>query len=352
MDGFDTDTNIIIIAATNRPDILDPALLRPGRFDRRVTLDRPDVRGREAILKVHTRGKPLSGDVDLETLAKSTPGLVGADLENLVNEAAIFAARKNRKSIGMRDFDEASERVILGQERKSRIMTPRERRIVAYHEAGHAILVHLLSNSNQLRKVTIIPRDMALGVTWYMPVDDNHMGTYQEFRSDIAVAMGGRIAEQIAIGEITNGASGDLKNITQLARAMVTRWGMSQKLGMRIFGRSNEMVFLGREITEERDYSEHVAQQIDEEVRQIIEEEYARAYQTLTDNRDKLDLIADRLLEVETIDRNEFLRLMGEEPDEDQGVKLEPPPAAPAPKAVPPSNEPLRPNLGPAPAPA
>jgi len=353
MDGFDTDTNIIIVAATNRPDILDPALLRPGRFDRRVVLDRPDVRGREAILKVHTRGKPLASDVDLPVLAKSTPGLVGADLENLVNEAAIVAARKNRKSISMRDFEEAAERVFLGPERKSRIVTPEEKKTVAYHEAGHAIVIHKLEEGNLVRKITIIPRGMAAGITWSMPSDDNMLGTVEKFKSMIAGTLGGRAAEEIALGRITNGAANDLERITQLARQMVTRWGMSERLGLRVFGRKDEMIFLGREISEERDYSEHVAELIDEEVQQIVQEQYEIALKILRENRDKLDLVAERLLEVETLSRNEFLILMGEEPEENEGVvpevkKKDPPPEADKPL----SGKELPPKLGSAPSPA
>ncbi len=317
MDGFDTDTNIIIIAATNRPDILDPALLRPGRFDRRVVLDRPDMRGREAILKVHTRGKPLASDVDIPTMARATPGFVGADLENLVNEAAILAARKNRKSISMRDFEEASERVAMGPERKSRVISPEERRIVAYHEAGHAIVMHKVSTGKlAVRKITIIPRGMSGGATWYMPTNDDTLITTEQFRERIAGALGGRAAEEIGIGEITNGASSDLESVTQIARNMMTRWGMSARLGLRVFGRKDEMIFLGREISEERDYSEHIAEIIDEEVHTVVQEEYDRAKKILTDNRDKLDLIAERLLEVESLSREEFLILMGENPDD------------------------------------
>ena len=245
MDGFDTDTNIIIVAATNRPDILDPALLRPGRFDRRVILDRPDVRGREAILKVHSRGKPLASDVDLDVLARSTPGFVGADLENLVNEAAIVAARKNRKTISMRDFEEATERVVLGPERKSRVISPEERKTIAYHEAGHAVVMHKLPKGQIVRKITIIPRGMAGGVTWSMPADDNNLGSTEEFYDMISGMLGGRAAEEIALEKITNGAANDLERVTSLARTMITRWGMSDKLGLRVFGRKDEMIFLG-----------------------------------------------------------------------------------------------------------
>ena len=263
MDGFDTDTNVIIVAATNRPDILDPALLRPGRFDRRVVLDRPDMRGREAILKVHARGKPLASDVDLSILAKSTPGFVGADIENLVNEAAIVAARKNKKSIGMRDFEEAVERVVLGPERRSRIITEEEKRLIAYHEAGHAVVFHMLPNCDPVRKVTIVARGMAGGVTWVMPENDSALGTTKRYYDQITGTLGGRAAEEIVFGDVTNGASSDLEHVTRIARTMVTRWGMSAKLGPRVFGQKEELVFLGREIGEQRDYSESVAEQID-----------------------------------------------------------------------------------------
>lgn len=354
MDGFDTDTNIIIVAATNRPDILDPALLRPGRFDRRVVLDRPDVRGREAILKVHARGKPLSSDVDLDVLAKSTPGFVGADLENLVNEAAIVAARKNRKSISMRDFEEATERVVLGPERKSRVIPPEERKTVAYHEAGHAIVMHLLDHAQIVRKITIIPRGMSGGATWSMPAEDNSLGTLEQFQDNLAGLLGGRAAEEIALGRLTNGAANDLERVTQLARTMVTRWGMSSRLGLRVFGRANEMVFLGREITEERDYSEHVAEMIDEEVQKLIQQQYEIAYDILVKNRDKLDAVAERLLEMETMGRNDFLILMGDQPEEDQGVVAKPtPPEPPMPKGGLTTDDPdMPPPVGATPTPA
>jgi cell division protease FtsH len=310
MDGFDTDTNVIIVAATNRPDILDPALLRPGRFDRRVVLDRPDMRGREAILKVHSRGKPLASDVDLMVLAKTTPGFVGADLENLVNEAAIVAARKNKKSISMRDFEEAVERVVLGPERRSRIITEEEKRLIAYHEAGHAVVFHILPLCDPVRKVTIVARGMAGGVTWVMPENDSSLGTTKRYMDQIAGALGGRAAEEIVFGDVTNGASSDLENVTRIARTMITRWGMSSKLGPRVFGQKEELVFLGREIGEQRDYSESVAEQIDEEVHQIVSSAYERAVTVLQENRDKLDLLAQRLIEVETIGQEEFLELM------------------------------------------
>jgi cell division protease FtsH len=316
MDGFDTDTNVIIVAATNRPDILDPALLRPGRFDRRVVLDRPDMRGREAILKVHTRGKPLGSDVDLMILAKTTPGFVGADLENLINEAAIVAARKNKKSISMRDCEEAIYRVILGPERKSRVISEEQKRLVAYHEAGHAVVGHILPYCDPVRKITIIPRGMTGGSVLSVPEDDLGPESKSRIKDHIAQALGGRAAEEIIFGEITTGAGGgngsDLHTVTRYARAMVTRYGMSDRLGPMIFGQKEEMVFLGREISEQRDYSEAVAQIIDEEVKLIVDEAYERAKAILTENRDKLELVAVRLLEVESIDYEEFLQLLGE----------------------------------------
>jgi cell division protease FtsH len=316
MDGFDTDTNVIIIAATNRPDILDPALLRPGRFDRRVVLDRPDMRGREAILKVHTRGKPLASDVDLSTLAKTTPGFVGADLENLINEAAIVAARKNKKSISMRDCEEAIYRVVLGPERKSRVISEEQKRLVAYHEAGHAVVGHILPYCDPVRKITIIPRGMTGGSVLSVPEDDLGPESKSRIKDHIAQALGGRAAEEVVFGEITTGAGGgngsDLSTVTRYARAMVTRYGMSEKLGPMLFGQKEEMIFLGREISEQRDYSEAVAQIIDEEVKKIVDEAHQRAVSILTENRDKLEMVAQRLLEVETIDYEEFLQLMGE----------------------------------------
>lgn len=351
MDGFDTDTNVIVVAATNRPDILDPALMRPGRFDRRVVLDRPDMRGRAAILKVHTRGKPLAGDVDVEILAKSTPGLVGADIANLVNEAAILAARKNKKSINMRDFEEAIERVILGPERKSRIIPQDEREVIAYHEAGHAVVMHMLPKCDPVRKVTIVSRGMAGGVTWSMPENDSMLGSRTEFIQKIAGALGGRAAEEIAIGEITNGASNDLQRITQIARTMVTRWGMSTKLGPRVFGKAEEMVFLGREITEQRDYSENIAELIDEEVYDIVSTQYQVALNVLTDNRDKLEAVAQRLLEIETLERADFLEIMGEPPEDMSSSGTPLVPNEPNPNPAPDRGGEF-PNMGTAPSPA
>ena len=328
MDGFDTDTNVIIVAATNRPDILDPALLRPGRFDRRVVLDRPDMRGREAILKVHARGKPLASDVELGVLAKSSPGFVGADLENLVNEAAIVAARKNKKSISMRDFEEALERVVLGPERRSRLISDEEKRLIAYHEAGHAIVFHKLPHTDPVRKITSVARGMAGGVTWTMPENDGALGTTKRYSDQIAGALGGRAAEELVFGDVTNGASSDLENVTRIARTMVTRWGMSTRLGPRVFGQKEELVFLGREIGEQRDYSESVAETIDEEVHEIVTHAYERAMTVLRENRDKLDAQANLLIEVETVGRDDFLEVMGDRPS---GPASEPPSEAPTP---------------------
>ncbi len=313
MDGFDTDTNVIILAATNRPDILDPALLRPGRFDRRVILDRPDIRGREGILKIHVRGKPLDNDVDLAVLARGTSGFVGADIENMVNEAAILAARQNKRSINMEDFQEAIERVVAGPERRSRLLTDRERELTAYHEAGHALVMHFLPNCDPVHKVTIIPRGMAGGYTLALPGEDQWYHPRGKFMDNIAGLLGGRVAEELVFGEITTGAASDIEQVTKMARAMVTRYGMSESLGPMIFGQKEELVFLGREIGEQRDYSEAVAEEIDQEVRRIIGEGHERACTILSDHREELDRIADALLEQETLGRVEFLHLLGEE---------------------------------------
>lgn len=306
MDGFDTDTNVIIVAATNRPDILDPALLRPGRFDRRVILDRPDMRGREAILKVHSKGKPLSPDVDLGVLARSTPGFVGADLENLVNESAILAARRNLKMIGQSEMEEAIERVIAGPERKSRLISKEEKRIVAYHEAGHAILMNALPESDPVHKVSIIARGMAGGYTLALPEEDRTLMPRKKLIADMVGLLGGRAAEEIVFNDITSGASNDLERVTRMARAMVTRLGMSERLGPMVYGQKEELIFLGREISEQRDYSEAVAEQIDDEVRKLVNDAFEKAKSILTQYRDKLDALAARLLEVETVSRDEF----------------------------------------------
>jgi len=357
MDGFDTDTNVIVIAATNRPDILDPALLRPGRFDRRVILDRPDVKGREAILKVHTRGKPLASDVDLSVLARTTPGFVGADLENLMNEAAILAARKNKKSVSMRDCEEAIYRVMLGPERKSRVISDEQKRLVAYHEAGHAVVGHFLPNCDPVRKITIVPRGMSGGSVLSVPDDDMGPETRARIKDHIAQALGGRAAEQIVFGEITTGAGGgngsDLATVTRYARAMVTRFGMSDRLGPMIFGQKEEMIFLGREISEQRDYSESVAEIIDEEVKKIVDEAYQRALNVIAEHRDKLEAVASRLLEVETVDYEEFLQLMGEPAaSKRRPAAFKPQPATPREGQQPNRGDEMPPKLGTAASPA
>ena len=306
MDGFDTDTNIIIMAATNRPDILDPALLRPGRFDRRVVLDRPDVRGREAILKVHVKGKPLDTLVDLSILARATPGFVGADLENLVNEAAILAARRNKRTITQSEFEEAIERVIAGPERKSRLISEEEKRIVAYHEAGHAVVMNAMPEADPVQKVSIIARGMAAGYTISLPAEDRTLMPRKKLLAEMIGALGGRAAEQLVFDDITSGAANDIERVTQLARSMVTRLGMSEELGPMVYGQKEELIFLGREISEQRDYSEAVAEVIDREVRLLVNDSFEKAKKILLQYRDKLDEVAGRLLEVETINREEF----------------------------------------------
>jgi cell division protease FtsH len=312
MDGFETDTSVIVIAATNRPDILDPALLRPGRFDRRVVLDRPDMRGRLAILKVHTRGKPLAPDVDLEVLARSTPGFVGADIENLVNEAAILAARRGKHAIEMEEFTEAIERVIAGPERRSRIISQEEKRIIAYHEAGHALVMHALPHADPVHKITIVSRGMALGYTMPLPEEDRNLQSRDRLLDELTGLLGGRAAEEVVFGDITTGAANDLERVTQIARKMVTQYGMSRRMGPLTFGHKEELVFLGKEIGEQRNYSEEVAKAIDQEVRRFVSESYRRAKQILVRYRDKLDLVAQTLMEKETITREEFVALVGE----------------------------------------
>jgi len=306
MDGFDTDTNVIVVAATNRPDILDPALLRPGRFDRRVTLDRPDMRGREAILKVHSKGKPLEPTVDLGGIARGTPGFVGADLENTVNEAALLAARRNKKAIGQPELEEAIERVIMGPERKSRLISEDEKRIIAYHEAGHAVVMNAIPEADPVQKITIVGRGQAGGMTWYRPEDDRLLTSRRKMVAELAGALGGRAAEEIVFDDITSGASSDLENVSRMARAMVTRMGMSAELGPLVYGQKEELIFLGREISEQRDYSEAVAEQIDQEVRKLVDEAHEQASKILKKYREKLDTVANRLLEVETLTREEF----------------------------------------------
>jgi cell division protease FtsH len=323
MDGFDTDTNIIIIAATNRPDILDPALLRPGRFDRRVTMDTPDVKGRRAILDVHVRGKPLAADVDLDVIAKQTPGFAGADLENLVNEAAILAARRNRRSISTDELQEAIERVIAGPERRSRLITPKEKEIVAYHEAGHAVAMHLLPHHDPVHKITIVPRGMAGGYTMSLPDEETTLLTKEKFEEQLVALLGGRVAEEIHFEDVTTGASNDLERVTQMARSMVTQWGMSEKLGPIRYGEREEMMFLNRSFSEHRNYSDKVAQEIDEEVKRLVDDSHARAHQLLAENWPAMERVAQRLLEVETINAPEFESLMrGELPQDSAELQI------------------------------
>ncbi len=306
MDGFDTDTNVIIVAATNRPDVLDPALLRPGRFDRRVILDRPDIRGREAILEVHARGKPLGPDVDLKTLAKATPGFVGADLENMINEAAILAARNGKKVIGQEDFEESIERVIAGPERKSRLISDMEKQIIAYHEAGHAITARSLPEADHVHKVSIIARGQAGGYTLILPENDRTLVSRNKMLADMVSLLGGRAAEELVFSDITSGASNDLERVTKLARQMVTRLGMSTELGPMVYGQKDEMVFLGKEFSEQRDYSESVAEEIDQEVRDLVTRSYLRAKEILQEHREILDALAEKLLDQETVDSDQL----------------------------------------------
>ena len=302
MDGFGANEGIITLAATNRPDILDPALLRPGRFDRQVVVGRPDLHGREAILKVHARNKPLADDVDLKTIAKKTPGFTGADLSNLLNEAALLAARLNKKVITMSELEEASEKVSMGPERRSHIVSEKDRKLTAYHESGHAIVAHLLPHANPVHKVTIIPRGYAGGYTMMLPKEEHDYKTKAQLLADIRVALGGRIAEALVLGDISTGASGDLQSVTNTARSMVTRWGMSDTLGPIVFGEQQEQVFLGKNIGHERNYSEEIASKIDVEIHHIVDEAYRDVEQLLTDNMDFLHNMAKALLEEETID--------------------------------------------------
>lgn len=302
MDGFGANEGIITIAATNRPDILDPALLRPGRFDRQVIVGRPDLRGREAILKVHARNKPLADDVDLKTIAKKTPGFTGADLNNLLNEAALLAARFNKKVITMAEVEEASEKVSMGPERRSHIVSEKDRKLTAYHESGHAIVAHLLPHADPVHKVTIIPRGAAGGYTMMLPTEEQNYKTKSQLLADIRVALGGRIAEALILDEISTGASGDLQSVTNTARAMVTRWGMSDELGPIVFGEQQEQVFLGKNLGHERNYSEEIAAKIDTEIHRIVEEAYKDVTKLLSDNEKFLHDMANALLEEETID--------------------------------------------------
>jgi cell division protease FtsH len=280
--------------------------LRPGRFDRRVTLDRPDVKGREAILKVHAKGKPLDPNVDLASLARGTPGFVGADLENMINESAILAARRNKKSIGQPELEEAIERVVMGPERKSRLISDEEKRVIAYHEAGHAVVANAIPEADPVQKITIVGRGQSGGATWYRPDDDRLLFSRKKMIATLAGALGGRVAEELVFDDITSGASNDIEQVTHMARAMVTRLGMSDEMGPMVYGQKEELIFLGREISEQRDYSEAIAQKIDQEVRNLVNEAYKLAKNLLTSYRAQLDAVAKKLLETETITREEF----------------------------------------------
>ncbi len=315
MDGFDTNTHVIVIAATNRPDVLDPALLRPGRFDRHVTLDRPDIKGRRAILDVHARNKPLDTTVDLDVLARQTPGFTGADLANLINEAAILAARANKKVIGMDELEEAIARVIAGPERRSRRISDHEKEVIAYHETGHALVMKALPHADPVHKVSIISRGMALGWTLSLPEEDKYLISKDELLDQIAGTMGGRVAEEIVFGDVTSGAENDIQKATQMARRMVTQWGMSDKLGNVAMGHREELVFLGRDLGEQRNYSEEVAAIIDEEIRSIINHGYQTAKGILVAQRGKMDAVVERLKVVETLDGKELDEILNQEPE-------------------------------------
>ncbi len=314
MDGFDTNTNVIVVAATNRPDVLDPALLRPGRFDRQVILDRPDMKGRVAILKVHVKGKPLDKSISIEDLARQSPGFSGADLANLVNEGAILAARRNRKTIGMSEFEEALERIVAGPERKSRIISDAEKLVIAYHEGGHAVVQRILPKCDPVNKVTIVSRGMALGYTMALPTEDRYLQSKTEFEDKIAGLLGGNVSERLVFGDTTTGSSNDIEKATQLARRMVTEFGMSDRLGPLSFGKREELVFLGREIGEQRNYSDEIAKQIDEEVRAIIDRAYERATEVLETHRDRLEALAQKLIAEETVDSEGFESLFADLP--------------------------------------
>ncbi len=306
MDGFDIKDNVILIAATNRPDILDPALLRPGRFDRQVVVDRPDLKGRIGILKVHIKGKPINPDIEIETLARRTPGFTGADLANLVNEAALLSARHGRKQVEMVELEEAIDRVVAGPERRSRLISDDEKRVIAYHESGHAIVGHILPKSDQIHKVTIIPRGRSLGSTWHLPEEEKFLGSKKEMLDDLASLLGGRVAEEIAIGDVTTGASSDIERATKLAKAMVTQYGMSDKLGPMTLGEPQHEVFLGRDFAATPDYSQEIAFEIDKEVRRLIDGAFDRAKEIIETHRPQLDTMAQALIDRETLDKDEL----------------------------------------------
>ena len=318
MDGFDTNTNVIVIAATNRPDVLDPALLRPGRFDRQVVLDRPDIRGRVAILQVHAKGKPLDKNISLDTLAKQTPGFSGADLSNLLNEAAILGARRNKRTIGMSELEEAIDRVVAGPARKSRIISEREKAITAYHEIGHALVARLLPNTDPVHKVSIVARGQAGGFTMLLPTEDRYLWSKPQFEDMLAYVLGGHVAELIIFGEVTTGASNDIERVTKIARSMVTEYGMSSRIGPMALGHKEELVFLGRDFGEQRNYSEQTAREIDEEVRNIIQEAFDKAYNIVMQNKTRMIMISERLIKEETLEGPLFESLFNQPINNDQ----------------------------------
>jgi cell division protease FtsH len=337
MDGFEMKDNIILIAATNRPDILDPALLRPGRFDRQIVVDRPDRLGRRKILEVHTKGKPLAPEIDLDTLASGTPGFTGADLANLVNEAALLAARRGKKIIEQEELEEGIMRVIAGPEKKARLLSEHERKITAYHEMGHALVGHFLEHTDPVHKITIVSRGQALGLTISLPTEDRYLTTRSALMHQMAMTLGGRAAEEIVFHEVTTGAANDLEKVTATSKAMIMRFGMSEKLGPRVLGHSNEQPFLGRDFSAQADYSEEIAREIDDEIRRVIEESHELALSVLREHMEQLHRISLILIERETIDKDQFERLLA---GEDESTVF--PEAEASSSVTPPAEEPRR----------